>query len=317
VRETVTPPTVAVVGAGSVGATTAYAMLVRGAARRVVLYDINTAKVEAEAADIAHGVSFMPTGEIIGSDDIESLRGARVVIVTAGAKQHPGQSRLDLASSTVGLMRELMPRLVEVAPDAIYVMVTNPVDVVTYAALRFSGLPPHQLFGSGTVLDTSRLRYEVARRIGVAPRNVHAYIAGEHGDSEFPVWSSAFVGAVPLLDWEKQTGQLTQPERDEIAELVVNAAYRIIEGKGATNFAVALAVTQILESVLRDERSVMPVTTLLDDYLGISDVCLSVPTVVEARGAVQRLVVPLSDGELELLRASADSIRATARRLGL
>jgi L-lactate dehydrogenase len=312
-----TPPTVAVIGAGSVGATTAYAALVRGVARRVVLYDIKASKVEAEAADIAHGISFMPTGEIVGSDDIEACRGARIVVVTAGAKQDPGQSRLDLAHSTVGLMRRLMPQLVEVAPDAVYVMVTNPVDVVTYAALKFSGLPPHQLFGSGTVLDTSRLRYEVARRIGVAVRNVHAYIAGEHGDSEFPVWSSAFVGTVPLLDWEKQSGRLSERERDEIAEGVVNAAYRIIEGKGATNFAVALAVTRILESVLRDERAVMPVTTLLDDYLGIDDVCLSVPTVVEARGAVQRLVMPLNDGEHELLRTSADSVRATAHRLHL
>lgn len=311
------PATVAIVGAGSVGATIAYAALIRGAARHITLYDVNRSKVDAEVADISHGVSFVPTGEITGSDDIEVCRGAQVVVVTAGAKQQPGQSRMELAASTIELTRTLMPQLVEVAPDAIYVMVTNPVDVVTYAALRYSGLPSHQLFGSGTVLDTSRLRYEVGRRIGIAPRNVHAYILGEHGDSEFPVWSSAFVGAVPLLDWEHQTGRLGESERDEVAEQVVTAAYQVIAGKGATNYAVALAVTRILEAILRDERSVMPVSTLLEDYLGVSDVCLSVPTLVEARGATERLVIPLSDGERELLRNSADHIKATARQFGL
>lgn len=310
-------PTVAVVGAGTVGATLAYTLLVKGAARRVALYDVNSARVAAEAADISHGVSFMPTGAIVGSDDIEVCRGARLVVVTAGAKQDPGQSRMALAESTVALTQDLMPRLVAVAPEATYVMVTNPVDVVTFAALRASGLPPHQLFGSGTVLDTSRLRYEIGHRIGVAAQNVHAYIVGEHGDSEFPVWSSAFVGAVPLLDWERRTGRLGEAERDEIAERVVGAAYEIIAGKGATNYAVALAVTRIVESVLRDESRVLPVSTLVPSYQGSGEVCLSMPTVVDRTGAAQRLDIPLNDGEQELLRTSADSIRTTATRLGL
>lgn len=311
------PPTVAVIGAGSVGATIAYTLLTRGSARRVALYDINRAKVDAEVADISHGVSFLRPCEIVGSDDIEVCRGARVVVMTAGAKQDPGQSRLELAAKTVDLTRTLMPTLVEVAPDATYVMVTNPVDVVTYAALRSSGLPPYQVFGSGTVLDTSRLRYEIGRRVKVAAQNVHAYILGEHGDSEFPVWSSAFIGAVPLLDWERSTGRLGPAEREEVAESVVTAAYRIIEGKGATNYAVALAVTRILDAVLHDEHRVLPVSTLVDDYLGVSDVCLSIPTVVDARGAVDRLELSLNDHEIGLLRASAASIRDTASRFGL
>lgn len=312
-----TAPTVAVVGAGSVGATTAYALLMRGAARNVALYDINRAKLDAEVADISHGISFMPMGEIVGSDDVEVCRGARLVVVTAGAKQQPGQSRMDLAQHTIALTRTLLPQLAQVAPDATYVMVTNPVDVVTYAALQFTGLPAHQLFGSGTVLDSSRLRLEVARRVGVAVQNVHAYVVGEHGDTEFPLWSSASVGGVPLLEWERAGGRLGPAERAEVAEEVVHAAYKIIAGKGATNYAVALAVTRIVESVLRDERRVLPVSTLLEDYHGISDVCLSVPVVVDRSGAGQRLPVGFSDGELGQLAASAASILATARRFGL
>jgi L-lactate dehydrogenase len=312
-----TPPTLAIIGAGSVGATLAYTALVRGTARRVVLHDINTKKVEAEALDISHGISFMPVGEIVGSDDIEVCRGARIVAITAGGKQKPGQSRMDLAESTIALTRTLMPRLLEVAPDATYLMVTNPVDVVTTAALRISGLPPQQVFGSGTVLDSARLRHEISTRIGVAVQNVHAYVAGEHGDTEFPLWTSASVGGVPLLQWHESHGRLDQAEREDIADKVVHAAYRIIEGKGATNYAVALACCQIIESVLRDERRVLPVSTWVDDYLGVSNVSLSVPTVVDARGADERLVVPMSDGELSQLRASAESIKATAARFGL
>ena len=193
-------PDVAVVGAGAVGATIAYTALVRGSARRVVLHDIDRAKLEAEVLDISHGLSFTPMGSVEGSDDVEVCRGARVVVVTAGAKQKPGQSRMELAASTVGLTRSIMPRLLEVAPDAVYVMVTNPVDVVTTAALHLTGLPPRQLFGSGTVLDSSRLRHALATRVGVAVQNVHAYVVGEHGDTEVPLWRSATLGGVPVRE---------------------------------------------------------------------------------------------------------------------
>ncbi|GAA1165170.1 L-lactate dehydrogenase [Ornithinimicrobium humiphilum] len=310
-------PDVAVVGAGSVGATIAYTMLVRGSARRVVLHDIDRAKLEAEVLDISHGLSFTPMGSIEGGDDVEVCRGARVVVVTAGAKQKPGQSRMELAGSTVGLVRTLMPRLLEVAPDATYVMVTNPVDVVTTAALRLTGLPSHQLFGSGTVLDSSRLRHAISRRVGVAVQNVHAYVVGEHGDTEFPLWSSATLGGVPIRDWSRaHSGALDDAALEEIADEVVHAAYRIIAGKGATNYAVALACCQIVESLLRDERRVLPVSTLLEGDYGIKGVCLSVPTVVGAGGAVERLRVPMSDGELELLRRSGESIRESVDRAG-
>lgn len=308
--------TVAVIGAGSVGATLAYATLIRGLARRVVLYDINAAKVRAEVLDLAHGLMFFPEAEIDGSDDIEVCRDADVVVVTAGAKQKPGQSRMDLAASTVGLMQQIIPAALQVAPDAVYVMVTNPVDVVTYVAQKIAGLPEGRLFGSGTVLDSSRLRFLVSQTTGVAVGNVHAYMAGEHGDTEVPLWSAATIGGVPLLEWEAQRGSLSAAERDDIADRVVNAAYEIIEGKGATNYAVGLAGTRIIESLRRDERRVLPVSTMIDDWHGIGDVCMAVPTIVDSTGAKNQLVVPVSHDELTKLRASADSIRASARQLG-
>ena len=223
---------------------------------------------------------------------------------TAGAKQKPGQTRIDLAEATIALVRKVLPALVEVAPDAVYVMVTNPVDIVTYAALKISGLPPTQLFGSGTVLDSSRLRYLIAQHTGVAVQNVHAYIAGEHGDTELPLWGSASIGSVPLLEWTGTAGSgpLTAEVRDGIAREVVESAYRIIEGKGATNYAVALAGSRIIEAILKDEGRVLPVSSLLDDYYGISDVCLSVPAIVGAHGVGERLAVPMSDDELAGLR---------------
>ncbi|MDM7854800.1 L-lactate dehydrogenase [Cellulomonas alba] len=310
---------VAVVGAGAVGATLAYAVLMRGAAREVVLYDLDTAKVRAQALDLAHGIQFVPMAHVVGSDDVAACAGADVVVVTAGAKQKPGETRIDLAGRTVGLMRTLVPQLVEVAPDAVYVMVTNPVDVVTYAALQVSGLPRAQVLGSGTVLDSSRFRWLIAQHVGVAVQNVHAYIAGEHGDTAVPLWSSATIGGVPLLELEPFDGHapLDEAARDAIAHEVVHAAYSIIEGKGATNYAIGLAGSRIVEAVVNDEHRVMPVSSLLEDYRGIRDVCLSVPTMVSHAGAGVALPAAMSDAELAALRHSADTLRDAARQLGL
>ncbi|MDO8144640.1 MULTISPECIES: L-lactate dehydrogenase [Isoptericola] len=309
----------AVVGAGSVGSTLAYAALARGTARTVALMDVNKAKVDAEVLDLQHGRMFVPEAEVIGSDDVEVCRGADVVVVTAGAKQQPGQSRLDLAEATIGLTRKILPGLVEVAPDAIYVMVTNPVDVVTFAAQQVSGLPPERVFGSGTVLDSSRLRAALAEHCGVATANVHAYVAGEHGDSEIALWSSARIAGVPLLEWEALPGRppLDDAARATIAREVVESAYKVISGKGATNYAVGLAATRIVEAVLKNEHRVMPVSTRVDGFHGIDGVCLSMPTLVDARGATTVIDTPVSDEEAAGLRASAESVRAVLHRFGL
>ncbi|MDQ0423778.1 MULTISPECIES: L-lactate dehydrogenase [Cellulomonas] len=306
-----------IVGAGAVGSTMAYAALMRGAARTVALLDVNKAKVEAEVLDLSHGIQFMSMAEVMGSDDVSVMADCDVVMFTAGAKQKPGQSRLDLAEATISLVQKVLPGIVEVAPNAVYVMVTNPVDVVTYAALKISGLPPSQLFGSGTVLDSSRLRYLIARHTGVAVQNVHAYVAGEHGDTELPLWSSATIGSVPILEWASgDGGPLTREVRDAIAREVVESAYRIIEGKGATNYAIALAGSRIIEAVLKDERRILPVSSLLDGYLGMSDVCLSVPSIVGSSGVRERLEVPMSSDELMGMRRSAEAVRSVARRFG-
>jgi L-lactate dehydrogenase len=290
----------------------------RGDARSIVLQDINKAKVEAEALDIAHGIQFTPTGSVEGSDDVEIVSGADLVIVTAGAKQKPGQSRLELAESTVALMRNIVPNLQRVAPDARFMFITNPVDVVTYVALKLTGLPRNQVFGSGTVLDTSRLRYLVSLQTGVATQNIHAYVAGEHGDSEVALWSSAEIGNVPVRHWGPTlSGRLFDAElRSEIAQEVIQSAYKIIEGKGATNYAIGLAASNIAGAVLRDESRVLTISTLLEDWEGISDVCMAAPTIVGRPGAGRVLNPPLTLAERDGLTASAQRLRQVARGLG-
>jgi L-lactate dehydrogenase len=309
---------VAIVGAGAVGATLAYAGLIRGLAHDIVLYDLNADKVEAEVLDLRHGLQFVPRAEVHGSADVAICAGADVIALTAGAKQKPGQTRLELAGTNVEMCRALIPELLAVAPDAVIVMVTNPVDVLTLAALKFSGLPSHRVLGSGTVLDSSRLRDLVARHYGVAPQSVHAMIVGEHGDSEFPLWSTASVGGFPVEDFVMPGGaKLDIGAQERIAREVVTAAERIIRGKGATNYAIGLAATRVIEAVLRDENCILPVTSLLDGHLGLSDVCLSLPTVVNRRGVAAVLDVPMSAHELTLLDASAKQVRAVATSLGL
>lgn len=309
---------VAIVGAGSVGATLAYACLMQGLGRTVALYDINKAKVEAEALDLAHGIQFMPQAEVLGSDDVAVCANADIVVVTAGAKQKPGQSRLELAGATISLMDKVIPALLDVAPEAIYILVTNPVDVVTYAALKKSGMPSSRMFGSGTVLDSSRLRYRIAQECGVAVLNVHAYIAGEHGDSEVALWSSASIGGLPLMEWTGPDGQriMTEEKCEEIQKEVTGSAYRIIEGKGATNYAIGVAGARIVEAVLFDQNRVLPVSTLID-YPGVGEVCLSVPSVVGRKGVEFRLDVRLSRSEASALERSARSIRKVALEYGV
>ncbi len=240
---------IGIVGAGSVGATIAYACMVRGIGKHISLFDVAKPKLHAEVLDLNHGLMFVPEAQIDGADDIEVLKGADIVVITAGAKQKPGQTRFDLAETNTEICRKLIPEIVRVAPDAILLMVTNPVDVLTYVALKISGLESRRVFGSGTVLDSSRFRFLVAQHCQVAVQNVHAYIAGEHGDSEIPLWSSASIGNVPLDQWI-YPNRLTTAQRTAIFENVRTSAYQIIAGKGATNYAIGFAVSSILRSHL-------------------------------------------------------------------
>lgn len=305
-----------VVGAGSVGSSVAYAALIRGSARHVALYDIATEKVEAEVLDLAHGTQFTGSSDIIGGSDLSVVAGSHVVVITAGAKQRPGQTRIELAEVNAGILREMMPKLLEVAPNAIYVIVTNPCDVLTVLAQEQTGLPPERIFASGTVLDTSRLRWKLGERAGVSTSSVHAYIVGEHGDTEFPLWSRATIGTVPVLEWEAPGHpRISMDELRTIAVDVRDAAYKVIQGKGATNYAIGLSSARIVEAILRDEHAVMPVSTVLHDFHGVDGAALSVPSIVSARGAVPIRSTSFSDDERALLHESARALTDVAASL--
>jgi L-lactate dehydrogenase len=273
--------------------------------------------VEAEVLDLNHGLMFVPMAKVDGSDDLSVLEHSDVIVVTAGAKQKAGQPRIELAEANTAICRKLIPDLLRVAPNATLLMVTNPVDVLTYVALKLSGLESRQVLGSGTVLDSSRFRFLIAQRCAVAVQNVHAYIAGEHGDSEIPLWSSASIGNVPVQGWHMPGhGVLSTLEEQKIFESVRTAAYKIIQGKGATNYAVGLAVAAILEAILWNEGRVLPVSSLLTEYRGISKVCLSVPSIVGLQGVEGLLPVPMNASEEAGLRASAEAIQRMLHTLG-
>jgi L-lactate dehydrogenase len=318
--ETTATSKLAIIGAGAVGATIAYACMIRGVSKQIVLHDIDKRKLDAEVLDLNHGLQFTPMATIDGSDDPGICQNADVIVMTAGAKQKPGQTRMELAAANTNICRQLIPAMVRLAPNAIVLLVTNPVDVISYVSWKLSGLPSRRVFGSGTVLDSSRFRYLIARRCNVAVQNVHAYIAGEHGDSEIPLWSSATIGTIPLHEWTVPGhGTISAADRTAIFQEVKTAAYQIIQGKGATNYAIGLAVARILEAVFKDENRVLSVSSLLSKYrgdAGIDDVCLSVPSIVNRGGIDTPLPVPLDATEEAGLRHSADTIHAAIRSLG-
>ena len=306
---TVKPTKLAVIGAGAVGSTLAFAAAQRGIAREIVLEDIAKERVEAEVLDMQHGSSFYPTVSIDGSDDPEICRDADMVVITAGPRQKPGQSRLELVGATVNILKAIMPNLVKVAPNAIYMLITNPVDIATHVAQKLTGLPENQIFGSGTNLDSARLRFLIAQQTGVNVKNVHAYIAGE---------ASATIGGVPMCDWTPLPGHdpLDADKREEIHQEVKNAAYKIINGKGATNYAIGMSGVDIIEAVLHDTNRILPVSSMLKDFHGISDICMSVPTLLNRQGVNNTINTPVSDKELAALKRSAETLKETAAQFG-
>ena len=308
---------VTIVGAGAVGSTFAFALAQSGLADEIALVDFFADLAKGQAMDLAQGGAFFPQVDIHAGDE-RDYADSDIVAITAGAKQKPGQSRLDLAGTTVSIMEKILPGLLAVAPHAVYILVANPVDVVTYTSLKISGLSPTQMFGSGTVLDTSRLRYLVSLETGTAVQNIHAYVAGEHGDSEVPLWASAVIGNMPLSRWgtTKSGVPFDADLCARIGHEVMESAYKIIEGKGVTNYAVGLAVSRIIAAVLNDEQRVLTISTLLDGWEGISDVCMSVPTIVGREGAGRRLLPYISMAERDALTTGAIHLRDIARSLG-
>jgi L-lactate dehydrogenase len=303
---------VGIVGAGQVGSAAAYALALRGVATAVVLVDRDAALARAQAEDIAHAVPFA-SAVFVGHGGYADLAGAGVVVIAAGVAQTPGESRLGLLGRNAAVFREVIARVLDAAPDAILLVASNPVDVMTQIATRISGLPAGRVIGSGTILDTARFRWLAGRHLGIAPQSVHAYVLGEHGDSEVLAWSSARAGSVPLASFAAQVGApLTEAVRAEIDDGVRRAAYTIIEGKGATWYGIGAGLARVIAAIARDEGAVFSVSIATPEVEGVTDVALSIPRVIGRAGVVADLFPELDAAEHAALRRSAALLQATA-----
>jgi len=308
---------VSVIGAGFVGSTTAYTLMISGLISELVLIDINTDKAEGEVMDMNHGMPFVRPVRIY-SGSYSDCAGSDIIIITAGANQKPGESRIDLVHKNTEIFRGIIAEIVKYASDCILLVVTNPVDILTYVTYKLSGFPKNKVIGSGTVLDTARFRYLLGDHVGIDTRNVHAYIIGEHGDTEVPTWSLTNIAGIPMDNYCGTCNQCDgNLSKFDTYNEVKNAAYEIIKRKGATYYAVALAVRRIVECIERDENSILTVSSILDGQYGLNDLCLSLPTIVNRKGIERVLDVPLNDTEKELLIKSGNSLREVIKELKL
>jgi L-lactate dehydrogenase len=310
------PVKVAIVGAGFVGATFAYALLQSGLAAEIVLIDANHAKAEGEAMDLNHAVPLARPARV-WAGDYPDCSGAAVTVVTAGSNQRPGETRLDLASRNAAIFRSIIPQIAASNPNGLLLIASNPVDILTYAAWKLSGLPQERVIGSGTILDTARFRYLLSQYFQVDARSVHAYIIGEHGDSEVPVWSLANIAGMRLLDYCRQNKMTcTGPDLEDIFRQTRDAAYQIIQRKGATYYAIGSGLLRIVEAILRDQSTVLSVSSLIEDFYEIQDIFLSLPCIVD-RGGVERVLrLELSPDEILGLRNSANMLKKMTHDLG-
>ena len=308
---------VCVVGAGQVGSTFAYALMIRGLASEIVLIDSNENLASGQAEDMSHGLPYVSPTKVYAGD-FSDCENANIVVITAGAAQKPGESRLDLTRRNADIMSEIVPAVCEYAKEAVLIIVSNPVDVLTYAAYKFSGLPQNRVLGSGTTLDSSRFRYLLSQHLGIDPRNVHAYIIGEHGDSEVPVWSLVHISGVQLDDYcQSQNIDMRFEVREYIFKEVRTAAYHLIEKKGATYHAIGLATLNIVESITRDQNSLHSVSSYITDYYDVDNVCLSVPAKINQNGVNERVLLRLSSDERAALKRSAEIIQDVIQSIGL
>jgi L-lactate dehydrogenase len=303
---------IGIIGSGAVGATAAYAMVMSGVGREIVLVDLDRARAQAEADDILHAVPFAHPVNIYAGDTA-SLAECRVVIITAGAKQKPGESRLQLLSRNAAILKDIIPGAIRHAPEAILLVATNPVDIITHLTARIAGehgIPSNRVFGSGTTLDTARFRALLGRAIGVDARHIHGYVVGEHGDSEVLTWSLAAVGGIPLEEFCRLRDlEVCGSARDDIDLQVRRAAYSIIEGKGATYYGIGGALTRVVESILRDQRAILTVCTPTAEVAGVRDVTVSLPHLVSGQGILSSFPLPLDETEQEKLHHSAMVVR--------
>lgn len=313
-------PKVSIIGCGNVGMRYAYALMIEGLARNIVLVDIDKRRLEAEVMDLSHGAPYISPVEIVAGDYPDIIN-SDLIVITAGKKQKPGQSRIELAKDNVSLYRKIIPEIIKYSPKSIFLIVTNPVDTLSYATYNFSGKPAKEVIGSGTVLDSARFRFLLAKHCKVDARNIHAYILGEHGDSEFAVWSKAMIGGVLIEDYcsicnDKHNCKMKE-ELNKIFLEVRDSAYRIIERKQETSYGIGLALVRITQAIINDENAILPVSSLVKGYLGIKDVYLSLPAVINKRGIREILKIELSDQEQKQLKDSAEAIRKVTKGVGL
>ena len=300
---------VAVVGCGFVGSASAFALMESGLFSEMVLIDVNKEKAEGEALDISHGLPFAKPMQIYAGD-YKDAADAAVVVVTAGAGQKPGETRLDLVKKNVGIFKSIIPEIAKYNKDGILLIVANPVDILTYAAAKLSGFPENRVFGSGTVLDTARLKYLLGEHLEIDSRSVHAFIIGEHGDSEIAAWSSANVSGIPLNDFCEMRGHYEHDKSmKRIADDVKNSAYGIIEKKGATYYGIAMSVRRICEAIIRDEKSILPISSIQHGDFGIDGVALSMPAIVGRDGVLGSVPIKLNDEEIAALQESANTLK--------
>ena len=306
---------VVVIGAGSVGTAYIYALLPTGVAGQIALVDIDENRVEGEVMDLSHGLPFIPPVSI-KHGAYSDCADADLIVVTAGAKQAPGQSRLEVIQQNARIVRSICTSIAKQKSSAVLVMVTNPVDALTYVALKQLNWPRGRIIGSGTVLDTARFKYMLSQHCKVDARNVHAYIIGEHGDSEVAAWSMTHIAGVPIKKYCETCKVCDYPQHHrQIAQEVRNSAYHIIDYKGSTYYGIGLSLVRITQAILRDENSVLTVSTLLSGEYGIENVCLSVPCIVGAGGVKSIITAQLSDEEHKALRASAETIKDAAKQI--
>lgn len=303
------------IGCGFVGSASVFALMQSGLFSEIALIDANHEKAEGEAMDISHGIPFAKQMRIYAGD-YDDVKDAGIVIVTAGANQQPGETRLDLVHKNVGIFKQIIPEIAKRGFEGILLIVANPVDILTKVAIKLSGFPENRVIGSGTVLDTARLKYRLSEHLGVDSKSVHAFIIGEHGDSEIAVFSSANVSGIPLSQFCELRGHFEHKESENrIAENVKNSAYDIIQRKRATYFGVAMAVKRICEVIVRNEKAILPVSTCMHGEYGISDVVLSMPCVVGSNGIEMQVPVVLNNEEKQKLQKSAEILKETVNAL--
>ena len=304
---------ITIIGTGSVGSTIAYTLTSTGIATEIVMIDVNDKKAIGEALDIRQGLPFCGNSCSIYAGNYADAKDSDIVVITSGVARKPGQTRLDLAQTNVDILKSIIPQITAYAPDATYVIVSNPVDILTYTFCKCSDIPEERIIGSGTILDTSRLRSRIAEYFSLSQRNVHAYVLGEHGDSSVIPWSTANISNVPVLEYSKSFIKpgiiIPQLDISEVEEYVRKSGARVIEGKGATFYAVSLSVCHICKCLLSGIDTTMTVSTMLHGEYGINDVCLSLLNVVDHKGAHSKIILPLKDNEIIALQKSAASLK--------